>query len=329
MNYKKFLEEIKRKIKEYLGEETKIEEKSVLKNNGIRKSGIVILEEGQNCAPTIYLDEYFEQYNDGRCVYDIAYEIVKYYEEHKIEVKVHLEGFYDFSVIKDKICFRLIHGQKNAELLKTIPHIPYLDLEMVFYIAFEHESIGSGSILLRNEHLKKWEVDVNTVRECAFINTQKLLKGEIKPMEDVIYAMMKEKMIMEIENSIKLHTASGMTVTDEMVEPILKEMMGTIYSEPKGPKMYVASNDSRNFGSAVVLYNGFLENFSKKTNADYYILPSSVHEVILIPTDQVDDVAHLKHMVCDVNSQELLPEDVLSESVYLYLRSAGHITKIG
>lgn len=329
MNFDKFIEEIKQMVKEYLGEAVRVEDKTVLKNNGVKLTGIVIMEGKQNCIPNIYLNGYYEQFKEGRCLFDIVYEIAKYYEEHKIEKQINMNSFSDFEQVKDAICFRLINYEKNEELLKQIPHIPYLDLAIVFFCIVNNECIGNGSILIKNEHLKKWQVDLKCVQSYAFCNTKKIFKGRIKPMEDVICEMMKKKMIMEIERSIEEQMDSRVKITEEMVEPIIQEMMCKVYSEAKGPKMYVASNESKNFGAAAILYDSFLADFANKTQSDYYILPSSIHEVILVPVgNEEDEVLQLKRMVCEVNHTELDMEEILSDSIYLFKRSSGIITKI-
>lgn len=329
MNFENFIEEIKKMVKDYLGENVRVEDKTVLKNNGVKFTGIVILKENQNCVPNIYLNSYFRQYEKGRSICDIVYEIVKYYEEHQIETHVNIGCFSDYESIKKNICFKLINLEKNKELLEQIPHVPYLDMAIVFYCIISNECIGNGNILIRNEHLKKWKVNVNDIREHAFLNTPTILKGQITPMEDVICELMRTKMIYEIENSIEEHISSGVKVTEEMVEPIIKEMMGKVYTEAKGPKMFVAGNHHKNYGAAVILYEDFLEQFAKKINSDFYILPSSIHEVILIPVgNDEEEVSHLKRMVFEVNHTELEEEEILSDSIYRYMRHGGIITKL-
>lgn len=329
MSFNKFIEEIKHMIKEYLGEKVKVDQKTVLKNNGVRLTGIVIMEGKENCIPNIYLNNYYDQFKEGRCLRDIVYEIATYYEQHKISQHVNIDVFSNFDQVKDGICFRLVNFEKNQELLKQIPHIPYLDLAIVFYCVICNEYIGNGSILIRNEHLERWKVNTDIIQKLAFNNTQNLFKGEITPMEDVICAMIKRRMIGEIENSIKAQLDSDIKVTEEMVEPIVREMVHDIYSETKGPKMYVVSNSERNFGAAAILYQSFLEDFANKTMSDYYILPSSIHEVILIPVEnEENEVERLKNMVCEVNNTELSIEEILSDSIYLFKRSVGLITKL-
>ena len=329
MNFESFIKEIKKMVKDYLGEGVKVEEKTVLKNNGVKFTGIVILKENQNCVPNIYLNGYYEQYKTGRCLCDIVCEIVKYYEEHKIEEHVDMDCFSDFDYVKNIVCFRLINYEKNRDLLQQIPHMTYLDLAIVFYCIVNNECIGKGNILVRNEHLKKWGVGVHEIQKYAFENTQSMLKGKIIPMEEVICELMRNKMIFEIENSIEEQMDSHISISEDMIDPIIKEMMEKIYTEAKGPQMYVASNESKNFGAAVILYDAFFEDFAKNINSDFYILPSSIHEVILVPVENEENEAdRLKDMVYEVNRSELSEEEILSDSIYIFRRNGGIISKI-
>lgn len=329
MSFENFIMEIKKMVQEYLGEGAKVEDKTVLKNNGVKYTGIVILKENQNCVPNIYLNGYYEQYKTGRYLCDIVCEILRYYDEHKIEHKINIDDFTEFEHAKRNLCFKLINYDKNKELLQQIPYVPYMDLAMIFYCMVDNECLGNGSILVKNEHLKRWKVSINELKEVAINNTPKRLKGSIVPMEDMICDLMRRKIIWEIENSIEEQTDSRIQITEDMVEPIIQQMLGKIYTEAKGPKMYVAGNESKNYGAAVILYDNFLASFAEKIQNDFYILPSSVHEVILIPVENEEyEISRLKDMVYEVNYTELSREEILSDSVYLFKRSSGIIAKL-
>ena len=329
MNFNNFITEVKLTLREFFNDNILVEDKTVLKNNGVRLTGIVIIEGNKNCVPNIYLNEYYEQFKQGKSIYEIAYEISKYYESHKLKKQINMEFYSDYERVKKKLCFRLVNFEKNRELLKQIPYVPYMDLAMVFYCMIQNEAIQNGSILVKNEKMKKWDVDIDTLKRDAYENTQRILKGEIVSMEDVICDMMKHKLMVEIEKCIKEQMEARIMVTEEMVVPIVEEMMRETYTDAKGPKMYVASNQNRNFGAAVILYSSFLMDFANQTESDYYILPSSIHEVILVPKeDKEQEIEHLKKMVEEVNHTEMSEEEILSNSVYLYTRKENQIIRV-
>ena len=89
--------------------------------------------------------------------------------------------------------------------------------------------------------------------------------------------------------------------------------------------MYVCTNASKINGAGVILYENLLKDFAQKVGADFYILPSSVHETLLIPVSDQFDVETLKAMVCEVNMTQVAPEEQLSDQVYLYSRECDQI----
>lgn len=88
-------------------------------------------------------------------------------------------------------------------------------------------------------------------------------------------------------------------------------------------ELYIMSNNMHLFGASGLCDLQPLHKFAIEKNTDFYILPSSIHEVLLIPEDKVAEVFVLKLMVCDINRSILEPDEFLSDSVYFYSRSKG------
>ena len=84
--------------------------------------------------------------------------------------------------------------------------------------------------------------------------------------------------------------------------------------------MYVLSNQKRVFGAAGLLYDRVLSDAGVRLEDDFYVLPSSVHEVILVPDHVAGSEKELRIMVHEVNHTQVEPEEILSESVYHYDR---------
>ena len=90
--------------------------------------------------------------------------------------------------------------------------------------------------------------------------------------------------------------------------------------------MYVLSNEKKQFGASAILYDNVIKDFSESLNSDLYILPSSVHEVIMIPSILVDSVDKLNDMICEVNATQVPLMDILSNHSYYYSRDKECIT---
>ena len=90
--------------------------------------------------------------------------------------------------------------------------------------------------------------------------------------------------------------------------------------------MYVLTNESKLNGAACILYENVLYDFAQKLGADLYILPSSVHEVILLPKLSMFEKDELVNMVKEVNTEGVAADEVLSDHVYEYNRTERLIT---
>ena len=78
-------------------------------------------------------------------------------------------------------------------------------------------------------------------------------------------------------------------------------------------------------GAACMFYPGVLEDFGKKLGRDFYLLPSSVHEVILVPADETVSKEALWEIVTDINRTQVAEEEILADSVYYYDRKKDRI----
>mgnify|MGYP007043251716 FL=1 len=87
---------------------------------------------GINISPTIYLEEYYESYVAGRKIEQIVDDIKQLYEEIKQEKPWDCESFRDYEGVRNRIVFKVINTAKNRKFLRTVPHLAFLDLSIVF-----------------------------------------------------------------------------------------------------------------------------------------------------------------------------------------------------
>lgn len=275
---------------------------SITKNNGIIMDGLMIKDDTSSVSPTIYLNQFFADYNHQVPLQYIIHQIMEIYETHKVNEVDITKLFFSYDNIAEQICFKLINYDMNQEMLKEIPHVPFLDMAIVFYYVFEHKQMGNGSITIRNEHLKMWKVEKNRVIEDAVINTPNKLKAQIFPMMQILEETM------------------GHSIIEE------NEWQTDLYEDNICP-MYVLTNETKMNGAACILYPQFAQNLPKE-DIDYYILPSSIHEVILLPAHEIQDEDDLQKMVYEVNETQVEPEEVLSNHVYYYSCKSGKIAML-
>lgn len=91
--------------------------------------------------------------------------------------------------------------------------------------------------------------------------------------------------------------------------------------------LYVLTNESRLFGAAAIVDKKVLESFAKEHGSGFYIIPSSIHEVLLFLSEDLNVGERLAEMVHEVNSTEVSPEEVLSDHVYYFDRKTSELRK--
>lgn len=297
MEYKEFVEYIKMNAGYIDGEGGNITINHVIKNNGCEMDGLVIMEKGKDIAPTIYLDSFYELYTNGENIKNIIRQIEVIYEQNKNNVTFDVNILKHFDTIKDKIVYKVVNYRSNEKLLEQVPHKRILDLAVVFYCLLDNEYGRSATALIYNNNLKNWNVTIDDVYKAALKNTPDLLHSKISSM-----AALFEK--------------CGVNVDGEEVD--LKDYVPS--------DMYVLTNESKLNGAACILYENVLYDFAQKLGADLYILPSSVHEVILLPKLSMFEKDELVNMVKEVNTEGVAADEVLSDHVYEYNRTERLIT---
>jgi len=88
--------------------------------------------------------------------------------------------------------------------------------------------------------------------------------------------------------------------------------------------LYMLTNHKKTMGASVILYPGVLENMAEGFQSDIYVLPSSIHEVMLV-RDMGQKVDDLKETVLRVNGRFVDRDEYLSDSVYIYRREEGKL----
>lgn len=296
-----FSEMVKAHMEQHFGDGYQIRVWKVRKNNGCYRTGLNIMKEGKDAVPTIYLDFYLEEFRNGRDLGEIYLDIISEYERHRDDVSFDRTILTEFEKARERICLKLINLEKNSEMLEETPHVVFQDLAAVFYIHLPEVGENSAAAI-SNRMVERWkpDVDVEELYSLALQNTQRIFREEIFSMEDFTADILKDM--------------------PEDVQSIY------IIKTTEETSMFVATNTAKINGAAVILYPRVLKDFADRKGRDFYILPSSVHETILIPADDEKQIQELAAMVKRVNETRVQPEEVLSDSVYLYSRQKDSIT---
>lgn len=274
-----------------IGEECRISFREVTKNNGSVRQAAVIHRTGYSVSLCIYIDGLLDEIEDGRkSIHDVAVEIVDIYRNADSQRFSGIKRRLDKESILKKVVYQLVNTERNFGRLCNMPHKDLLDLSAIYKVIVNEDRDGIACITMSHEFCSAYNISEGELDIAARKNT-------------------KEK---------------GFCVMH--VEDILAELTGI----PAGvllnecPPMFVLTSTERNNGAAVMLYREYFEELAGKLKSDLYVMPSSIHEVIAVPTVGFNP-DELRKMVAEVNAGEVADEEVLGESVYRYDLRAGKL----
>ena len=302
MNYHEFKENLLKRIKkDYVGADIYIE--TVGKNNGTRKERLVIREGGKRLVPCIRLNELYQCHRETGDM-ELCVKMVKQLAEPE-ETMTIPDRLWTWEECRGRILLRLISRDWNREHLETVPHKEFLDLAVTFHLMIGKSGDTVYSMPVTNEVMDIWGTDVDglfrdgmehltehshfTVKNiCHFI--ARLLEGEPGPGPG------------------RKQTSHG----EQEAPQLLLQNMLVLFAVP-----YC-------FGSAGMLATECLQETAAQVGA-FYILPCSVHELILLPVSTGADAASLSKTVQEINRMSLDPEERLSDSIYCFNPESGEV----
>lgn len=277
---KEYYEMLCRELVERAGEEADISFRDVRKNNGIYKKACTVRFNDAQIAPTVYLEPYYDHYLHGEAVAESADQILCYCRCKTPEITFPEDFFREYGTVKGRLGIKLIGKKRNETFLSDVPHIDFDDMAAVFYYLLENPAFGNGMIVLRNMDMERWGMTGEQLYADALENCPRMLPPVFRTLSDVLNVL-----------------------------------------QPAGEgELYLLTNEAALYGAAVILYPGILQEAADYLGSDYFVLPSSVHEMILLP-DQGEDPESLLQIVTDINHTQVAEEEILMDAVYKY--SAG------
>ena len=295
MNFEDFTYRAKQATQEYLGAEAQLEIEKITKNNGLVLTALLLRESEGRVTPTVYLEQYYEAYSRGKSFGEVMEMIFSVYDQYG-GVQFDLDFFSDYQRIKKRLLFKLIHFEKNKDMLQGTPFIPWEDLAIVFFVLFDNDVLGRGTILIKREHMEKWNVSVEEMYRDAMENMPRLLEADIISMRQLL-------------NEVGISN------------PFSNEEEADEFDMP----MYILTNKQRMYGASTLIYSDKLSELAKEFDTNLYVIPSSVHELILMPDCGKIDAEYIKGLIHTVNSSQVAPDEVLSDELYYYDKTLDRI----
>lgn len=236
----------------------KVKETTSMKNNG-EKEGIVLLDEQSPYSPLFYFDSLYQQYMQGHPILSIIQMM-----ERQAKAGTHILPPFsalnelDYSSMRADLCICMVNISTNGPLLEKIPHKTYGDFAAVLYWLLPPN--GDARILINQRILEGINRDFDLLFADAYANM--LGKFELRNMEDIMCEMLAAEM--------------GKNADD----PAIIKM---VHQTHAGVEMYVLSSKTLYYGASVMCYPEEMQKAADMLEGDYVIIPSSLHELILLP----------------------------------------------
>lgn len=198
---------------------------------------------------------------------------------------------------------QVVASDTNADVLATAPHVDMEDMAVVYRLILDEgptSDDGRATVLVTNNLLDQFGITAEQLHVDAMQNAPELKPAVIQGMTEIMVEMMGKEQAM---------------------------MMGIPEMDPADEMMFVASTPDKIQGAGVIAYHDFMDQAAEKLGGDFFILPSSIHEILLVKDDGQTNADTLRDMVQEVNATQVSPEEKLTDNVYHY-DSQDHVFEL-
>ncbi|MCD8076423.1 MAG: DUF5688 family protein [Lachnospiraceae bacterium] len=296
-------------IKDYLPDSYQnweVQVADVTKLNGIQK-GLTVRDPDANTAPVIYLDNYYHLYQEDRELSGLMEQIAgmqvgydsqkrgKYdYAGNDIYAIMDMVG--NWEAARDNVVLDAVGCERNADLLADRPHmrLDNSDIAAVYKIEIGKDEDGTYSIPITNEMQHRYGISMEELHDQALKNSEDRYPAQYLPMESFLMASVFG--YLDPKNNM--------------------ESLGELMPLGNGP--LILSNQELLRGACTLFYPGVLDQVAERYPQGFYLAPSSVHEILIIPKNGLMSIEEADQMIQEVNQVAVSPEEQLSDLVHEY-----------
>ena len=311
MNQKDFFDYVASHLPEYLPDnlsDVKISPQDTIKHNDQSLHGIMFSDgDASPIAPVLYLNNFYEAYQNGQYLEEVMNDIAKStintcnigFPFSPTDTKTLISNY---ETAKEHLTIHLCDTSDNKERLKELVHTELSDYSMTYHIQIPQQAEPDhvASVAVTESLLNSWGISRETLHQDALI-AQQYSHPMLSDLESIMFQTMgfetKPVNLLEQFSDTPVNGNSGM--------------------------IYVLTNADKMYGASLIAQDDVLEKASHCLGGDYYILPSSVHEVLLVPASENLTAENLVSMVQEVNANEVSEEDRLSDKVQFYNSETG------
>lgn len=309
LDYESFKKRVLKEFLDYMPTEyadCELELKKIPKVN-VCLTGVIIKPKGHErsfCGPTFYMERLYDQYLECGSFEQVMSNQAIYLEE---SLKYLPDDIMDISIasLKDKIVFQVVNTKENKEMIDLCPHRDILDLSIVYRAITNIDNTGVSGFLITHDIAEAEDLTEKLLYSLAIKNTKDLFPFKKERIEETMGRMMKK-----------------WGAKDEDVNRSFRD----IDNVPEKARVYVISNEYEFFGASALLYSDVIGEVVDRIGTDCYILPSSVHDLVVLSTEVFFETDKLLQLVKQTNTEHVRLTDRLSDNVYVYHIEDGSIT---
>ena len=306
MTFEQFQNEVTGRIRDFLPEEYASADIQIMEAHKLNQSypALVVRLEEEGAAPSIDLSHFYEMEENGYSMEAVLAAVSDAAQQRADGFDLGI--FSDYSQIKDRLFIRISDAEVNRGLLQNVPHKNISGLAVTCHAMMEIKEGEMGSVMVNNDMLRSLDVSFDEIYQDAMENSPRILPPSIQSMEDMLGRMI------------------GFGAGREVPQDIESQLDAVDF---ENDLMVVLTNREGVNGAAAIMYPEVLHRIGERAGANFFILPSSVHEVILVADKGNMKLAELSAMVKEINRTQVAPKDRLSDTVYHYDRKARLLEK--
>lgn len=301
-----FALEIKEMVSEKMGAEYQVERLTAGKNNGVIKETLHVSRKSSDYALSFYLEELYRSYCRGISPEALSENIAEIVREED-RTPAQMQEFLSKSWMEENLFLRLVNFEKNRNQLEDAVYVRRLDLAAVFYVLTEQGEDGIKSFRLPRALWERMGLgDAEEYFGHILENTERLFPAELKRIEDSLAECIRKE---------------GGKEPEWLREERQEESGRSLF--------YVLTNRQKLNGAVALFYPGLLSRLEERFQGGFYLIPSSIHEMLLLAESEEAETGELNQMVREVNESHVMPEEILSDHVYYYHKSCGLCSRLG
>ena len=283
MRYDEFKKTVVDKIRDYLPIKYKDYSIEVHKINKINEEldalCVINTDLKIGVSPIVYINHMYEEYKKDKSLPAVLKAVADTISNTHVDINPTL----DCENLRENTIFVLVNAEDNKAMLSAVPHKRFLDLAVVFRWLIQRDNEKFMGTIITNKIAEKYKLTTDELFNIAKKNTRRIYKPRFENVVDLVNRLSPD-------------------------DPIPND---------KSVPMYILSNEIAMEGASYILYDDILNDIKTQLGEDYYVIPSSINEVIIVPCSTID-AEYTKNMLRNVNRNVVAKQEVLSNNVYRF-----------